>query len=229
MVPPAGEPYTSSARVQAVPAPPVGGPDDAVGLGGDEGLVVYREQQEGLDKLGLDGGRPDGEEGLPGEDGGALGHRPDVAGEPEVLQILQKALAEAALAPQIGDVLLVEAEPLHIVDDLLQTGGDGEAAAVRHVAEKDVEIADLLGVARRLEVAVAHGQFIEITEQGVVHMFLHGVVTSRLMTVICRASIRSSTFLWSVGSGPAVQEASTTSSASGRAALAIMALDSTHR
>src|SRR5699024_9740213 len=106
--------------------PAVGGPDDAVGLGGDEGLVVQGEQQEGLDKLGLDGRGSYGEDGLPREDGGALRHGPDVSGEAEVPQVVQKLLAEAALAPQEFDVLLGEAEILDIVDDLLQPRGDGE-------------------------------------------------------------------------------------------------------
>ncbi len=112
--------------------PALGRPDDAVGLGGDEGLVVQAQQHEGLDKLGLDGGGADGENGLPGEDGRALRHRPDVAGKAEVAQIVQKLLAEAALAAQIGDVLLVKVQLLDIVDDLLQAGGDGKAAPVGH-------------------------------------------------------------------------------------------------
>jgi len=50
--------------------------------------MIQREQEKGLDELGLDGRRPDGEEGLAGENGGALRHRPDIAGEAEGLQIL---------------------------------------------------------------------------------------------------------------------------------------------
>ena len=82
--------------------PALGGPDDAVGLGGDEGLVVEGQQDVGLDKLGLNGGGADGEDGLPGEDGGALGHGPDVAGEAEGQQIVQKFLAEHALGAQVS-------------------------------------------------------------------------------------------------------------------------------
>ena len=67
---------------------PAGGADDAVGLRGDEGLMIQREQEKGLDELGLDGRRPDGEEGLAGENGGTLRHRPNIAGEAEGLQIL---------------------------------------------------------------------------------------------------------------------------------------------
>lgn len=44
-----------------------------------------------------------------------------------------ESLAEAALSPQVGDVLSV-AEVFDIVDDLLQTGRNGEAASVGHIA-----------------------------------------------------------------------------------------------
>ena len=69
-------------------------------------------------------------------------------GEAEAAQIVQKTPRKAALAPQVGDVLLGEAEVLDIVDDLLQTGRDGEAASIGHVAEEDIEIADLVRRAR---------------------------------------------------------------------------------
>ena len=65
-----------------------GRPDNAVGFGGDEALVVQAEQDEGLDKLGLNGGGPDGENGFVGENGSALGHGPDIAGEAEIPQIV---------------------------------------------------------------------------------------------------------------------------------------------
>ena len=45
-------------------------------------------------ELGLDGGGPDGEDGLPGEDGGALGDGPDVPGEAEGFQVLQELRGE---------------------------------------------------------------------------------------------------------------------------------------
>ncbi|CAN4020611.1 putative transcriptional regulator, partial [Dysosmobacter welbionis] len=47
---------------------PLGRPDDPVGLGGDQALVVDGQQGEGLDQLGLDGRRPDRHHRLPGED-----------------------------------------------------------------------------------------------------------------------------------------------------------------
>ena len=143
---------------------------------------------------------------------------------------IQKALAEAALSPQVGDVLLGEAEVFDIVDDLLQTGRDGEAASIGYIAEEDIEVADLVGIAIGLKVAVAHGQFVKITQECVVHVFLHLFHNLyRFSTVIWRASITSRPLAWSAGSGPAVQAASTTISASGRAALTMMALESTQR
>lgn len=48
---------------------PLGRPDDPVGLGGDQALVVDGQQGEGLDQLGLDGRRPDRHHRLPGKIG----------------------------------------------------------------------------------------------------------------------------------------------------------------
>ena len=108
----------------------LGGPDDAVGLGGDQALVVQAQEHEGLDKLGLDGGGPDGEDGLPGEDGRSLRNRPDVAGEGEIFQIVQKLLRKAVLGPQIGDILLVKVQVLNILHHLGQARRNGKAALV---------------------------------------------------------------------------------------------------
>src|SRR5699024_7715394 len=75
----------------------LGGPDDAVGLGGNQALVVQAQEHEGLNKLGLDGGGPDRENGLSRENGRPLRNSPDVAGEGEVFQIVQKLLCKAVL------------------------------------------------------------------------------------------------------------------------------------
>ena len=200
MVPVAGEPYRWSAMVQAVadsrryswpgrPAGPrrspgpagsrtrppaaLGGPDDPVGLGGDEGLVVQGEEQEGLHKLGLDGGGPDGEQGLAGEDRGALGHRPDVPGEAEGAQEVQELLAEAALAPEIDQVLLVKAQLLDVLHHLGQAGGDGEAPLVGDRAVEHIEVADPV-LQTGLEIAVGHGQLVEVAQHGQVGLCFHG-------------------------------------------------------
>ena len=67
--------------------------------------MVHGQQGEGLDELGLDGRGPDHHQRLLGEHRGSLRHGVDVAGEPEVRQILQKLLTEQVPPPEILDVL----------------------------------------------------------------------------------------------------------------------------
>ena len=143
----------------------LGSADDAVGLGGNEALVVDGEEGEGLDELGLDSGSPDHHHRLAGEDGRALGDGPDIAGELEVPQVIQELLVKEALAPEVLDILIVEMQVLDIVDQLVQTCADGKAAAVRHIPEEDVEIGDAVFVSS-LKITVAHGQLIEVAEHG---------------------------------------------------------------
>ena len=108
---------------------------------------------------------------LPGEDGGALRHGPDVAGEAEVFQIVQKCLAEQLPAAQIGNVLVGEVQVLDVVDDLLETGGDGIAAVVRHAAEELIKVRDAV-LHAVLQITVAHRQLIEVAEHGHVQRFV---------------------------------------------------------
>lgn len=133
--------------------------------------MVDGQQREGLDELGLDGLGPDDDHGLTGKHRGSLRHGVDVAGEMEVLQIGQKFLAEKVPAPQIGNVLRREVQILNIIDQLLQTSGDGKAAAIRHPAEKDVKVGDMILVTA-FKVAIAHGQLVKVAEHGHVQLFL---------------------------------------------------------
>ena len=162
----------------------LGGPDDTVGLGGDQTLVVDGQQGERLDQLRLDGRCADHHQRLLGEHRRTLRNGVDIAGEAEVPQIVQKLLAEQVSPAEIGDVLLGEVQVLDVVDQLLQTCRDGEAAAIGHLAEKHVEIGDAL-LAAGLKVAVAHGQLIEVTEHGHVQLFLsfHSYTSNRSLRV----------------------------------------------
>ena len=159
----------AGAEFQHRPAP--GGPLDAVGLSGDEALMVDGQQGEGLDELGFDGRCAHHHQRLLGKYRRALGDGIDIAGETEVTEIGQKFLAEDAAAPQVGDVLLREVQVLDVVDELLQSRRDGEAAAVRHLPEKYIEIHDAILVAG-LEIPVAHGQLVEIAKHSHVQLFL---------------------------------------------------------
>ena len=81
----------------------------------------------------------------------------------------------------------VEVQVLDVVDQLLQTCGDGEAAAIGHLAEKHVEIGDAV-LAAGFKVAVAHGQLIKVAEHGHIQLLIglhsHLIVSRR---GLCRA------------------------------------------
>ena len=150
----------------------LGSPDDPVGLGRDQALMVDAQQDVGLDQLGLDGRRPDSDDGFSGEHGGSFGYGPDVAGEPEIGQIGQEFLAEDLAAPEIFDIFRVKMQVLHILDDLLQTCGNGESAPVRTLAEEHIKIGDAVLIAV-CEIALAHGQLIEIAQHGQIQLVVY--------------------------------------------------------
>ena len=142
--------------------------------------MVDGQQCERLDELGLNGRRADDDQRLFGKHRRPLRNGVNIAGKAEVPQVIQKFLAEQIPSPEIRDVRLCEVQVLDVVDKLLQSGRDGKASAVRHLAEKYVEIGDAIPVAR-LEVAVAHGQLVKVAEHGHVQLFLssHSYTSNR--------------------------------------------------
>ena len=140
-----------------------GCPGDPVGLGGDERLMVDGEQQHSLQQLRLNHRSANDHDRLVGEDRCALRHSPDIALKVEVCKIVQKLLAENSSAAQIVDILLIELQILHIVDELLQACKDGKAAIVRDFPEKHIEYRNGILLAA-LKIAVRHGQLIEVDE-----------------------------------------------------------------
>ena len=130
------------------------------------------------------------------------------------------------LAAQISNIIIGEMQLLDVLDNLLQPRGNRETAAVRHVAEEHVEIHIAL-VETVAVVAVAHREFIEITEhrrvflRSICHCFAHPVLSylSKFVTLICSPRITSSAFSCSASSLDAQSDASTDTRASGSAAL----------
>lgn len=116
--------------------PPLGGAAHAVGLGRHERLVVDGEQHHRLDHLRLDDRAAHHHDRLVGEHRRALPHRPDVAGEPEILQVGQERLAELSLAAQKLDVLLGEFQILDVLDQLLEPREYCETSVVRNLPEE---------------------------------------------------------------------------------------------
>ena len=132
--------------------------------------MIDGQQREGLDQLRLDGRRAYHHHRLPGEHRGPLRDGEDIAGKAEVTQIVQKLLAEQVPPTEIGDILLAEMQVFDIVDQLLQTGCDGIAAFIGHLAEEHIEIGNAILVPVA-EVSVAHGQLIKVAQHGHVQLF----------------------------------------------------------
>jgi hypothetical protein len=94
---------------------------------------------KGLDELGL-GYRPgDLEDGLVGEDGSSLGDRIDVAGEPEVLEPLEKVRREPVQRRQVIERLSGEAKRLQVSKDVVEPAGEQIVAGLRETAGEQAE------------------------------------------------------------------------------------------
>ena len=138
---------------------------DAVGLGGDEALVVEGDQQQRLQQLAFDGRALHRDDGLVGEDGYPLLNGPDVAVQLKMGQVIEELLVEHSGGAQIVDVFLGKAEVVHRVHELLQAGHDGVTAVIGDVAEKHIKDSDLVLVAL-VQVARRHGQLVKICHGG---------------------------------------------------------------
>ena len=149
------------------------GPDHPVGLGGNQALMVDTQQKIGLNELRLNGRRPDGDDGLSGEHRGSLRDGPYIAGKLEIFQIGQEFLREEIPAPQIGNVLVGEVQPLNVLHDLLQTRRNGKSAAVGTAPEKQVKIGDAILITVG-KVSLTHGQLIKIAQHGQVEFVVNG-------------------------------------------------------
>ena len=71
---------------------------------------------------------------------------------------------------------------LDVVNDLLQTGSNGKAAAIGAAPEEQVKIGNAVPVAVR-KIALAHGQLIEIAEHGKVQ-FIVDNHSSHLLNIV---------------------------------------------
>ena len=135
--------------------------------------MVDTQQKIGLNELSLNGRCPDGDDGLSGEHRRSLGYGPDIAGKLKVSQIGQEFLGEEIPAPQIGNVLVGEVQPLNVLHDLLQTRRNGKSAAVGTAPEKQVKIGDAILITVG-KVSLTHGQLIKIAQHGQVEFVVNG-------------------------------------------------------
>ena len=143
-------------------------------LGGDEGLVVQRQQDVGFNQLCFDGGSADGENGFPGEDDGAFRYSPHVAGEAECGQIIQECFVKDPFAPEECYIGRRKVQVFDIPHDLFQPRRHSIPAAVRYLPVEHIKIGNIV-LQRGIEIPSAHGQLIEVAEQGkAVFVVFHG-------------------------------------------------------
>ncbi len=119
--------------------------DDAGRLGGDERGVVDGGEEEGLHDLRLDDGGAHPQHRLVGEDHGALGHGPDVAGEAEVAEeggeVRRHRVAERGHRGEEGNLLVGEAQTLQVAEGALQAHRHQVAPPVREARTNISQVA----------------------------------------------------------------------------------------
>ena len=92
----------------------------------------------------------------------------------EILQVGEEFLVERLRRAQVFDVLVGKFQVIHGVDELLQTGHNGVAAAVRHAAEEHIKDGDLIHISL-VQIARRHRQLIEIGHGGQIAFYIqHG-------------------------------------------------------
>src|SRR5699024_11053903 len=106
---------------------------------------------------------------LSGEDDRSFRNGVNISRKTEGFQIHQKILSKKSDGTQIVDILLVKMEVFHVVDHLLQTGGDGKTVSVGIGAEERVEDHGLVGIFS-MKIALHHGKLIQIRQQGEVSL-----------------------------------------------------------
>ena len=136
--------------------------------------MVEGDEQQRLEQLALNGRALDGDDGLLREDGHALLNGPDVAVQLKILQVGEEFLVERLRRAQVFDVLVGEFQMVDRIDELLQTGHNGVAAAVRHAAEEHIKDGDLIHISL-VQIARRHRQLVEIGHGGQIAFYIqHG-------------------------------------------------------
>ena len=130
---------------------------------GDERLEVEEVHEPRLHELGLgDGGRHPHDR-LVGEENRALRHGVHVAREAERRKVIDEGRIEAPAAPHPVELLGVEAESLEVLDELLEARRHQEVTSGRQLPHEQLE--DRRRLHAVAEVAVQHGQLVEVCEQ----------------------------------------------------------------
>ena len=88
------------------------------------------------------------------------------------MQIFQEFFAEQILAAQIFDVLIRKLQALQVVNQLIQAGHNGIAAAIRYSPEEHVKICDIVRHVG-LKISMGHGNFIKVSQHSQIQFLIH--------------------------------------------------------
>ena len=97
------------------------------------------------------------------EDGRALGHGIDVAGEAEFLQPAQEALGEAAERGKVVQALAGEPQALEVAEHVVEAAGEKVVAPLGQAPNEEAEGGRFVHAS--LDVRLQHGELVEIGEQ----------------------------------------------------------------
>ena len=124
---------------------------------------MHLVHDEGLGELRLRDRRGDLQNWLVLEDGRALGHGIDVAGEAEALQPAQEALGEPAERGKVVQALAGEAQALEVAEHVVEAAGEKVVAPLGQAPDEEAEGGHL--VHAPLHVRLQHRELVEIGEQ----------------------------------------------------------------
>ena len=105
-------------------------------FGGDHALQMNLIDDEGLDDLRLDNRRGDFEHRFVFKKNPPFGNRPNLAGEFEICQIVEKVIGEQFLCREIVESRVVEGKIFQIIENILKPGRDEIAAVGRIGADE---------------------------------------------------------------------------------------------
>ena len=114
-------------------------PDDATGLGGDQGCQVDRLEQATFEQQCLGKWRGHAQQRFVGEGNRALGHGQDLAAEAQLAQIVEECGIVVANLLQKGYVFEVVVKAAHELERHLQSSDQQVGAAERGAAGIEVE------------------------------------------------------------------------------------------
>ena len=125
--------------------------------------MVDGHQQHGFNQLCLHERTPYAYDRFSREYGATFPDRPDIAGKFKMPEIVKECFAESIQAAKVIQIFFAETKVLQIMNQLLNAGHDGVAAAIRNVTEKEVKVGSRL-LKSPAEITIGHGQFVKIRQ-----------------------------------------------------------------